>query len=78
MAHQPPPPITLTRRDCNSEKKLVGFYPNFKLRLRWPKQSVRILQMNTTSYGRRPQNIKSGIYQQPLIESYSNLKLKLR
>ena len=34
------------------------------------KQSVQILQMKTTSHGRRPQNIKSGISQQPLIGSY--------
>ena len=30
------------------------------------------------SKGRRPQNIKSGISQQPLIGLYSNFKLKLR
>jgi hypothetical protein len=36
------------------------------------------LQLKTTSNGRQPQNIKSGIYQQSLIGSYSNLKLKLR
>ena len=34
--------------------------------------------MKTTSNGRRPQNIKSGISQQPLIGSYSNVKLRLR
>ena len=34
--------------------------------------------MKTTSDGRRPQHIKSWISQQPLIGSYSNLKLKLR
>ena len=34
--------------------------------------------MMTTSNGRRPQNIKSLISQQPLIGSSSNLKLKLR
>ena len=28
--------------------------------------------------GRRPQNIKSGISQQPLIGSYSNFKLRVR
>ena len=57
---------------------LIRTYSNFKLRLRQPKQSVQILQMKTTSHGRRPQNIKSGISQQPLIGSYSNFKLKLR
>jgi hypothetical protein len=35
-------------------------------------------EMKTTSDGRRPQNIKSGIFQQPLIGSSSNFKLKLR
>ena len=34
-------------------------------------RSVEITQMKTTSYGREPQNIKKGIYQQPLIGSYS-------
>ena len=34
--------------------------------------------MKTTSDGRRPQNIKSGISQQALIGSSSNFKLKLR
>ena len=28
--------------------------------------------------GRRPQNIKSGIFQQPLIGSSSNFKIKLK
>ena len=34
--------------------------------------------MKKTAYGRQPQNIKSGISQQPLIGSYSNFKLRLR
>ena len=34
--------------------------------------------MKTTLNGRQPENIKSGLYQQPLIGSYSNFKLKLR
>jgi hypothetical protein len=34
--------------------------------------------MKMTSIGRRPQNIKSGMSQKPLIGSYSNFKLKLR
>jgi hypothetical protein len=34
--------------------------------------------MKMTSSGRRPQNIESGIFQQPLIGSYSNFKLILR
>ena len=37
-----------------------------------------MLEMKTTSNGRRPQNIKSWISQQPLIGSSSNFKLKLR
>jgi hypothetical protein len=36
------------------------------------------LPWKTTSHGRRPTNIKSGIYQQPFIGSYSNFKLKFR
>ena len=34
--------------------------------------------MKLTSNGRQPQNINSGISQQPLIGSYSNFKLNLR
>ena len=34
--------------------------------------------MKTTSNGRRPTNIKSGISQQPRIRSYSNFKLQLK
>jgi hypothetical protein len=33
--------------------------------------------MKMTSNRRRPQNMKTGISQQPLVGSYSNLKLKL-
>ena len=40
-------------------------------------QSVQRNQMKTTSSGRWPQNMESGISQQPLVGSYSNLKLKL-
>ena len=43
----------------------------------WPKRSLQIIQMKTTSQGRRPQNIKSRISQQPLFRSYPNFKLKL-
>ena len=39
---------------------------------------VNIKDDPTTSNGRRPQNIKSWIPQQPLIGSSSNFKLKLR
>jgi hypothetical protein len=35
-------------------------------------------EMKTTSNGRQPPKIKSGISQQPLIRSSSNFKLKLR
>ena len=35
------------------------------------------LQRKTTTNGRRPQNMKSGISQQPLVGPYSNLKLML-
>ena len=37
-----------------------------------------MLETNMTSNERRPQNIKCGISQQPLIGSFSNLKHKLR
>jgi hypothetical protein len=60
-----------------SQKLCIGSYSNLKLKLSRPKQSVQILQMKTTSHGRRPQNIKSGTSQQPLDRSYSNFKLKL-
>jgi hypothetical protein len=33
--------------------------------------------MKTTFNGRQPQNMKSGISQQPLVGTYSNLKLEL-
>jgi hypothetical protein len=36
------------------------------------------LGWKTTLDGRRPQNIKSGISQQPMIRSSSNFKLKPR
>jgi hypothetical protein len=37
-----------------------------------------MIHMKTTTNGRRPQNIKSWISQQPMIRSSSNFKLKLR
>ena len=37
-----------------------------------------MLHTKTTSNGKWPKNIKSGIFKQPLIRSYSNFKLKLR
>ena len=56
---------------------LIRTYSNFKLRLRQPKQSVQILQMKTTSHGRRPQNIKSETSQQPLMDPTQILNLRL-
>ena len=38
----------------------------------------KMVEMKTTSNGRRPQNIKSKISQQPLNRPSSNFKLKLR
>ena len=35
----------------------LGSYSNFKLRHKWPKESLKILQMRTTYHGRRPTNI---------------------
>jgi hypothetical protein len=39
---------------------------------------LQILKMKTTSNGRRPQNIDSGVSKQPLIGLCSNLKVQLR
>ena len=61
-----------------SQQPLIGSSSNFKLKLRGPKQNQKMLQMKTTSDGRRPKHIESGISQQPLVGSYSNFKLKLR
>ena len=41
-----------------SQQLLVGSSPNFKLRLIWPKQTLQIYQMKTTSNGRLPQILK--------------------
>jgi hypothetical protein len=41
-------------------------------------QTWKMLEMKTTSNGRRPGNMKRWISQQPLIESSSNLNFKLR
>jgi hypothetical protein len=43
-----------------------------------PNQNKMLLENKRTSDGRWHQNIKSGISQQPLMGSSSNLKLKLR
>ena len=37
-----------------------------------------MLEKKTTSNGRQPQNIKSGISQQPMSGSFQNFELKLR
>ena len=58
---------------------MVGSYPISKLRLMglsqmlWKLNYEDYLSWKTTSYGRRPQKLKIGISQQPLI-----LKLGLR
>jgi hypothetical protein len=49
-----------------------------KLKHRRPNGNINLLEMKRTANGRQPQNIHSGISQQPLIGSSSNLKLKLR
>ena len=38
-----------------SQQLLVCSSPNFKLRLMWPKQTLEMFKINTTSNGRRPQ-----------------------
>ena len=61
-----------------SQEPLVGSYPNFKLKLRGPNQSLQKHYIVDNRNGRRPQNIKCRISQQPLVRSYPNFKLKLR
>ena len=61
-----------------SQQQPIGYYSNFKLKLRWANCIVQILLMKTTFNGRRLENIKSGISEQSLIGSYSNFKLMLR
>ena len=51
---------------------------NFKLKLRGPNQSLQKIWIEYDPNGRRPQNIKCRISQQPLVGSYPNFKLKLR
>ena len=41
-------------------------------------QIEKLVKMKTTSIGRRPQNINSGIFQQRMIRSSSNIRLQLR
>ena len=47
-----------------------------KVKHRGPNGNRNLLEIKKTSNGRRPQNIYSGISQQLLIGSSSNLKLK--
>jgi hypothetical protein len=71
-----------------SQQLLVGSSPNFKLRPIWPKRTLQMFQMKTTSNGRWPQmeddlkwkttsNIKSEISQQLLVGYSPNFKLRL-
>ena len=46
-----------------SQQQLGRSYPNLKLELGWPNQTLQILQMNRTLNRRWPQNIKSEISQ---------------
>jgi hypothetical protein len=50
----------------------------FNLSLGDQTEIKKMVAMKTTSNGRRPQNIKRKISQQPLNRSSSNFKLKLR
>ena len=50
-------------------------FPNIKLKLKEPNRNWKLPIMKTTYTGRWPQNIKTGISQQPLIGSSSNFKL---
>ena len=63
--------------DIISQQPLIWSYSTFKIKLIWPNHILSILEMKTTSNGRRAQNIQSRISQQPLIGAYSNFKLKL-
>ena len=58
----------------------MDLYKNLNLHKVEHKEGIKvnIKDDQTTSNGRRPQNIKSRISQQPLIGFSSNFKLKLR
>jgi hypothetical protein len=47
---------------------------NFKLKLRGPNQSLQKIWIEYDPNGRRPQNIKCRISQQPIVGSYPNFK----
>jgi hypothetical protein len=61
-----------------TQRPLIGYSSNFKLKLRGPNQNKIWLEMKTTFDGRQHQNIKSGISHQPLVGSSSNFTLELR
>jgi hypothetical protein len=61
-----------------SQQPLLRFSSNFKLKLRGPTQNKILLEMETTSDERQPQNINSVLSQQPLLGFFSNFILKLR
>jgi hypothetical protein len=61
-----------------SQQRLVRYFPNLKLKLRWPNQTLHMMQIKRTSNGRRSQNIESRISHKPLVWASPNLKLKLR
>ena len=61
--------ISYKRRPWNIEigiswQPLIRSYPNWRLKPRWPTQTLQILQMKTTCNVRRPQNITSRISHQ--------------
>ena len=61
-----------------SQQPLVGFPPNFKIKLCRPIWSIQRLEMMMTSNGRGLQNIESGISQQPLVKSYPARRLEMK
>jgi hypothetical protein len=65
-----------------SQQLLVGSSPNFKLRFIWPKRTLQMCQMKTTSKEddlkwKTTSNIKSEISEQNPVGSSSNRKRKL-
>ena len=64
-------------QNWNISANTVMIFPKYlKHQLRWLNQILQMLQLKTTFDGRRPQNIKTGISEQPLTRSYKNFKLK--
>jgi hypothetical protein len=57
-----------------SQQPLVGSYPNFKLKLIGPNQSLQKFKIEDDINGRRSQNIKCRIPQQLMFGSYPNFK----